>query len=96
MPYQIVYDLSASRCSSDAFPVVFDDHVGEIEVPIFYIARQEDNFYSTTVTGSRDVSKLVVNPTLNPNLYGHADFFLANNAAGEIWQKILDWIKAHR
>jgi pimeloyl-ACP methyl ester carboxylesterase len=96
MPYQLTYDLSASQCSSDAFPVVFDDYVGEIEVPIFYIARQEANFYSTTVTGSRDVSKLVVNPTLDPSLYGHADFFLANNAASEIWQPILDWIRAHR
>ena len=95
-PNQINYEGAASRCDSDLFPVAFDDHVGEIEVPIFYIARQEANFYSTTVTRSSDVSKLVVNPTLDPSLYGHADFFLANNAACEIWQQILDWIRAHR
>ena len=95
-PNQINYEGAASRCDSDLFSVGFDDHVGEIEVPIFYIARQEANLYSTTVTRSRDVSKLVVNPTLDPSLYGHADFFLANNAASEIWQPILDWIRAHR
>jgi pimeloyl-ACP methyl ester carboxylesterase len=95
-PLQINYEGAASRCDSDLFSVGFDDHVGEIEVPIFYIARQEANFYSTTVTGSSDVSKLVVNPTLDPSLYGHADFFLANNAASAIWQPILDWIRAHR
>ena len=95
-PNQINYEGAASRCDSDSFSVGFDDHVGEVEVPIFYIARQEANFYSTTVTGSSDVSKLVVNPTLDPSLYGHADFFLANNAASVIWQPILNWIWAHR
>jgi pimeloyl-ACP methyl ester carboxylesterase len=95
-PNQINYEGAASRCDSDLFSVVFDDHVGEIEVPIFYIARQEANFYSTTVTKSSDVSKLVVNPTLDPTLYGHADFFLADNAASVIWQPILNWIRAHR
>jgi len=95
-PNQIVYEGAASRCDSSDYPVAFDDHVGEIEVPIFYIARQEANFYSTTVTSSGDVSKLVVNPTLDPSLYGHADFFLANNAASVIWQPIRDWIRARR
>jgi pimeloyl-ACP methyl ester carboxylesterase len=95
-PLEINYEGAASRCDSDLFSVGFDDHVGEIEVPIFYIARQEANFYSTTVTGSGDVSKLVVNPALDPSLYGHADFFLANDAASKIWQPILGWIRAHR
>lgn len=95
-PNRIGYEGAASRCDSDVFPVAFDDHAGEIEAPIFYIARQESNFYSTTVTSSSDVSKLVVNQTLDPSLYGHADFFLANNAATEIWQHILHWIETHR
>ena len=96
MPYQLTYDLSASQCSSDAFPVVFDDHLEEVDVPILYIARQEANFHTTTLTQSRDVTKVLVNPTLDPSLYGHADCFLANNAASVIWQPILDWIQAHR
>ena len=95
-PNQWTYDNTASRCASDAFPVAFDDHLNEVDVPILYIARQETGFYTTTLTRSPDVTKAVVNPTLDPNLYGHADFFLANNAASAIWQPILDWIRAHR
>jgi pimeloyl-ACP methyl ester carboxylesterase len=95
-PNQWNYDNTASRCASDTFPVAFDDHLGDIDVPILYIARQETGFYTTTLTQSRDVTKVLVNPTLDPSLYGHADFFLANNAASEIWQAILDWIEAHR
>ena len=95
-PNQWNYDNAASRCASDAFPVAFDDHLGDIDVPIFYIARAETGFYTTTLTASTDVAKMTVNPALDPSLYGHADFFLANNAASEIWQAILDWIEAHR
>ncbi|MFO7695004.1 MAG: hypothetical protein R6V57_18120 [Vicinamibacterales bacterium] len=95
-PNQWTYDNPASRCASDAFPVAFDDHLGDIDVPIFYIARAETGFYTTTLTGSKDVTKMTVNPTLDPSLYGHADLFLANNAASAIWQPILDWIRAHR
>ena len=96
MPYQLTYDLSASQCSSDAFPVVFDDHLEAVDVPILYIARQEANLFTTTLTQSHDVTKVLVNPTLDPSLYGHADFFLANDAAAKIWRPILDWIQAHR
>jgi hypothetical protein len=37
-----------------------------------------------------------VNPTQSPDLYQHADFFLADGAAEVIWRPILDWILAHR
>jgi len=42
------------------------------------------------------VTTLIINAALSPNLYGHADFFLANDAASKIWRPILDWIQAHR
>jgi hypothetical protein len=95
-PNQWTYDNTASRCASDAFPVAFDDHLSGVDVPILYIARQDTGFYTTTLTQSHDVTKVLVNPTLDSNLYGHADFMLANNAASVIWQKIVDWIQAHR
>jgi hypothetical protein len=76
--------------------VVFDDHLSEVDVPILYVARQETGLYTTTLTQSKDVTKLVVNPTLDPSLYGHADFMLANDAASKVWQKIVDWIQARR
>lgn len=95
-PNQIVYEGAASRCDSDRYPVAFDDHVSEIEMPIFYIARADNWFYPETLTSSGDITKLTVNPVLDPSLYGHADFFLANDAADVIWQPILDRIRAHR
>ena len=95
-PLQVSYEMSASRCSSDTYPVTFDDQLDEVEVPILYISRQATNLYATTLTQSGDVSSLVLNPALDPSLYGHADFFLANNAATEVWQHILSWIQAHQ
>ena len=95
-PLQIQFEGSASQCGGDLYPVEIDDHLGDIDVPIFYIARAETGFYTTTLTASTDVAKMTVNPTLDPSLYGHADFFLGNNAATEVWQHILDWIRAHR
>ena len=95
-PLRLTLDGAASRCGGDLYPVAFDDHLGEVDVPILYIARQDTGFYTTTLTNSSDVTKMTVNPTLDPSLYGHADFMLANNGASQIWQKILDWIQAHR
>jgi pimeloyl-ACP methyl ester carboxylesterase len=102
-PYQWIYDSFASRCGSADDPVAFDDHLGEITVPIFCIARQSAGLFTTSLTASDDVSSLIVNSTLNPSLYGHADFFLADsatipadNAANKIWRPILEWILAHR
>lgn len=95
-PLQANYEMSASRCGSDTYPVTFDDRLDEVEVPILYIARQATNLYATTLTRSPDVSSFVLNPTLDSSLYGHADLFLANDAATEVWQHILSWIQAHR
>ena len=95
-PLQITYDGAASRCGTDTYQAAFDDHLNELDVPILYIARQDTGLYTVAQTRARDVTTRIVNPTLSPSLYGHADFFLANNAATEIWQPILDWIRAHR
>ena len=51
---------------------------------------------ASTRTASADVTSLVVNPGMLPSLFGHADIFLANTAAKEVWKPILDWILAHR
>jgi hypothetical protein len=95
-PYYAGYEGNASRCESDDYPVTLDDHLADVAVPILYIARQDTGLYTTTRTASTDVTPLVVNPTMSPALYGHADFFLANEAASVIWRPILDWIRAHR
>ena len=103
VPYQVNYDNNASRCGSDAYPVAFDDHLGEITVPIYHVARTFTGFYAATLTASSDASMFVVNsPSTPTHNYGHADFFLADNAAdpadnaaNKIWRPILEWIQAH-
>jgi pimeloyl-ACP methyl ester carboxylesterase len=90
--YQYSYDYNASLCDSDDYPVTIDDHLEEITVPILQLARTEGGFYTPTLTGSDDVSKVFVNP---PD-YGHADLFLANNAADFTWQTIQEWILDHQ
>jgi pimeloyl-ACP methyl ester carboxylesterase len=96
IPYQSEYDTRASRCGSDLYPVTFDDHLGEVDVPIFMVARADAGLYATTLTASADVTSMVVNPAQSPDLYQHADFFLADGAAAVVWRPILDWILAHR
>jgi len=95
-PNQIDYEGAASRCDSDRYKVAFDDHFGEVDVPIFYMARADNWYYPITLVRSRDVTTKTVNQSWDPSLYGHADFFLANDAASKIWQHILSWIQAHR
>jgi len=89
------YDLNASRCDSEDYPVAFDDHLGEITVPIFVIGRRDTGLYAATLTASGDISELYVNPAFDPALYGHADLFMANDAADVIWRPILNWIQEH-
>lgn len=96
-PTQVNYDTSASRCESDNRPVAFDDHLGEVAVPILAISRrQSPTADATTRTASGDITSVVMNPGMIPTLYGHADFLLANDAANVVWRPILDWILAHR
>ena len=95
-PNQIDYEGAASRCDSDLYPVAFDDHFAEVDVPIYYIARADNWYYPVTLVRSADVTTNIVNQLWDPSLYGHADFFLADDAASVIWQPILDWIRAHR
>jgi pimeloyl-ACP methyl ester carboxylesterase len=99
-PYQLVrqnYEMSASRCDSPDHPVAFDDHLGEVAVPIFAVSRRiVPTLDVLPRTASTDVTTLVLNPTQVPSLYGHADVMLANDAAAVVWQPILDWILARR
>lgn len=94
-PYQLEYDQRAARCGSATYPVSFDDHVADIEVPILFIARGAGAFYTTTLTSSDDVTRMLLNPTFDPSLYGHADLFLADGASDVVWHPILEWIRDH-
>jgi hypothetical protein len=82
--------------------VPYDDHLAEINVPVFYVGA-EGGFGSFGVDtlgrlGSADVSTHLVR--LHPAQaraveFGHADLFLADNARELVWSPIHNWIVSH-
>jgi len=101
-PVRVGPDLDALVCGQPDVP--FDDHLGEIRVPILYVGAaggfgQGSGPYSTTLTASRDVTKLRVQLLPDDQSafdYGHADLFTGSNAQRLVWRPILNWILAHR
>lgn len=97
-PNRELEDADASTCESTDVP--FDDHLGEITVPVLYVGAGggfgEFGVYTTTLLGSTDVTTHIVS-LASPRIvdFGHADLFLANNAQALVWQPILSWLQAH-
>lgn len=103
-PLQVLVDADAAVCESSetiAVPdVAFDDHLGEITVPVLYVGAGggygDLGIYTTTLLGSSDVTIHVVSLTPSERLFdlGHADIFQADAADVRFWQPILDWIES--
>ena len=99
-PNRELADSDASICGQN--DVAFDDHLGDITVPVLYVGAGggfgELGVYTTTLLGSSDVTTHIVSkvPSAARILdFGHADLFLANDADVLVWQPILDWVQAH-
>jgi hypothetical protein len=96
-PNRELADADAATCGTT--DVLFDDHLGDIRVPVFYIGAGGGfgayGLYTTTLLGSTDVTSLVVSKG-TPRLfdYGHADLFLANDAQELVWEPLLEWVTA--
>jgi pimeloyl-ACP methyl ester carboxylesterase len=94
-PNRELADADAVTCGTT--DVLFDDHLGDITVPVFYIGAGGGfgayGIYTTTLLGSTDVTSLVVSKE-TPRLfdYGHADLFLANDAQELVWEPLLEWL----
>ena len=101
-PVRVWVDLEKLDCNGNDVP--FDDHLGDITIPILYIGAAggfngKSGYYSTTLTSSRDITKFVVQLLPDDQRaydFGHADPFWARNAERLVWQPILSWINAHR
>jgi hypothetical protein len=98
-PNREIADGDAATC--EATNVLFDDHLADITVPVFYIGAGGGfghyGIYTTTLLGSTDVTSLVVSkvPETQRLLdYGHADLFLASDAETLVWQPLLEWMQA--
>ncbi len=99
-PTRVILDGDETMC--DAIDVPFDDHLGEIRVPVFYLGVAggfgDFGIYTTTLLGSADVTTRVVRrlpPAEQPLDIGHVDIWNATDAPRLFWQPILDWIDGH-
>ena len=97
-PLAIDRDGAALVCDQMDSP--YDDHLGEIDVPILSIgaagAYGANTFHTATLTASTDITERLVSAGTAPTEdYGHNDLFLADSAEALVWQPILEWIQAH-
>ena len=98
MPTQIWYEFNAVNCSS--YDVTFDDYLGLISVPIFYIGAGGGTgmagYHTSTLTASTDTSNHLVTVAAPEIDYGHTDLWLADDASGLVWSPLRNWIVDHR
>lgn len=102
-PLKELLDSDAATCDGPEAPgVPWDDHLGDIEVPVFYVGAGggfgDFGLHTTTLLGSTDVTSHVVSltpPEARLSDFGHADLFVARDARTLAWQAIFDWIAAH-
>ena len=97
---QTTVDTWTIACGQTEVP--YDDHLGDISVPIFSIGAGgfmgDAVEYAATLTDSDDVSSLIVQlepPEQKIVDYGHADLMLARDAATRVWTPIYDFVASH-
>jgi pimeloyl-ACP methyl ester carboxylesterase len=93
-------ETEALSCGNVDSP--YDDHLAEINVPVFYVGA-EGGFGSygldtLALLGSTDASSHLVQlyPAQARAIeFGHADLFLADNARELVWEPIYNWVVNH-
>jgi hypothetical protein len=98
MPWQLSYDYGVCVCNEE--DVSFDDHLGDITIPLFYLgaggAMGSLGEYSTGLTSSTDITKHVVSVNEDRSIdFGHADLFLGRNADELCWGVLYSWLVTH-
>lgn len=101
-PHQPTRQLAdAELVLCDETDVPFDDHLGDIEIPVLYVGAGggvgEYGVYTTTLLGSTDVTVHLVDlapPGERLFDFGHADLFLGTDAGKLVWRPILAWIRS--
>ncbi len=101
-PNAVGADWNRQLCGEVDSPL--DDRLGDLTVPVFYIASGggvgDHGLASLELLGSEDVTSLVVRllPPEDPYPYmdfGHVDMWVADNAEELVWRPILDWLELH-
>jgi len=88
--------------TSDAVDLPYDDHLADIEIPVFYVGAAggfgEYGAYTTSLLGSEDNCYMIVQLHSSEEValdYGHTDLLWSSNAKTLVWSPILDWINCH-
>ncbi len=98
-PNRTTYEMRACLCDEE--DVSFDDHLGDIRVPILYLgaggAFGTYGYFTSSLTDSQDITNL--NVELDPGQrlfdFGHGDMMIANNAPTEVWEPLRQWLVTH-
>jgi hypothetical protein len=97
----LVRDTWAISCSLGATGP-FDDHLGDITVPVLYVGAGggvgRAGLYSLSLLGSSSISTQIVSfvPESQARFdFGHVDLFYAGDAAQLVWSPIAAWLQAH-
>jgi hypothetical protein len=100
LPLQAYVDLDTMQC--DEVDVPFDDHLGEITLPILAVGAAggaSPYHYTASLTATKDFQEFTVQLLSDDEYmldFGHADLFCATDAEELVWQPMLDWLLAHR
>jgi hypothetical protein len=101
-PRQAGVDLKLARCETGT-DVPFDDHLGEITVPILNVGSAGGTGmagnYTASLTATRDFESFVVRTLSDDERmydFGHADLFTARDAEARVWRPILEWLLDRR
>jgi len=99
-PAKFMLDYSVWGCGATDVP--WDDHFGEITVPVLNIAPAggigPTTHYCLSLLGSSDITDMVIQ--LRPDGedqfdFGHIDLWIADGAPELVWEPILEWIVDH-
>lgn len=99
-PVKYMLDYSIWGCLETDVP--WDDHFGEITVPVLNVAAAggigPTTYYCLDLLGSRDITDLTIQ-LMSPEEalfdFGHIDLWIADGAPDLVWEPILDWVEDH-
>lgn len=102
-PYEAAaFQIDYIRCVIMPEQVPWDDHLGDVTVPVLYVKANGGagayGDYTFDVMGSTDVTRLEIGflpPEEAANDFAHVDLFIANDAPTLVFAPIRDWLLDH-
>jgi pimeloyl-ACP methyl ester carboxylesterase len=99
-PYQSlreVLDIDKINCGNEI--TLYDNHLNEISVPVYYIGAEggfgSSGLYTLDFLGSTDKTSNVISLQPDPAIdFGHADLWLSSRAKSLVWAPLAQWIKS--